>query len=232
MYWPAFILGLLGSLHCAAMCSPILLSIPWKGITSLNVMSKKLFYQAGRLSTYVLIGMSLYLGGRRILIGNIQQSIGIVVGAGLIVYALLSLRKRSASSSFLTTLYLKLTKPFGNMLRSKSLMSRFGLGALNGLLPCGLVYVAAFTALTQNSVGSAGIYMLAFGIGTLPMILGIFASSHLLKKLRTELTFKRLKPVIMVLIGGLFIVRSLELGIPVISPVLEVAGNGTAVCAP
>lgn len=232
MLWPAFLLGLFGSFHCAAMCSPIMLSVPWRGITSLNVLSKKIFYQIGRISSYVLIGTSLFIGGKRFILGSIQQGTGILIGLILILYALISLNKRISSNSFLMNLYMKLTRPFGTLLRSSSLLSRFGLGALNGFLPCGLVYIAGFTALTQDTIANAALYMVFFGLGTLPMILGVFASTHLLKHLRTGQVFNRLKPMVLVVLGALFIVRSLELGIPLLSPVMEVTGNGAAVCAP
>lgn len=232
MYWPAFLLGLLGSLHCAVMCAPIMLTVPWKGTASLQVLFNKLVYQAGRISIYIALGSLLFLGGRRLLLSNFQQSIGIVVGIGLVLFALMGLFRSTNRGLWIMKLYQKITRPFGALLASKSHLSRFVLGALNGLLPCGLVYIAAFTSITMESVSQAAIYMLIFGIGTLPMLSAILVGAQWGKK-KFKFSFNRLKPAALVLMGTYFIIRSMELGIPYLSPVLEVSGvDGISTCAP
>ena len=94
------------------------------------------------------------------------------------------------------------------------------LGALNGLLPCGLVYVACAGAVATGGFASGLGYMMAFGIGTVPMMLGL---SLLGMKLRFAIGsgFQRLIPISVAALGILLVIRGLGLGIPYLSPDLS-----------
>jgi sulfite exporter TauE/SafE len=97
--------------------------------------------------------------------------------------------------------------------------SLFGIGLLNGLLPCGLVYVAGAGAATAENFLRGVEYMIAFGLGTLPMMLAI---SLVGQKLQFALRFKlqRLIPVSLAIVGALLLLRGLALDIPYLSPKL------------
>ncbi|MGB0579985.1 MAG: sulfite exporter TauE/SafE family protein, partial [Limisphaerales bacterium] len=95
--------------------------------------------------------------------------------------------------------------------------SLFGLGMVNGLLPCGLVYVAAAAGMTTASWYFSAAFMLIFGLGTLPMMFGIgLLISSLTHHWRLRL--QKLVPISLALVGGLLILRGSGLGIPVLSP--------------
>ncbi|HOW32340.1 MAG TPA: sulfite exporter TauE/SafE family protein, partial [Bacteroidales bacterium] len=98
-----------------------------------------------------------------------------------------------------------------------SFSSLFLIGLLNGLLPCGLVYIAIAGSIGSGSALMGAIYMALFGLGTMPMLLAInlsggFISTSLRKKIN------KLIPILVIIVGILFILRGLSLGIPYISP--------------
>jgi sulfite exporter TauE/SafE len=115
--------------------------------------------------------------------------------------------------SFVGKVKLKL----GSLLRKKTYSSLFFIGLLNGLLPCGLVYMAIAGALATGSSTSGALFMFIFGVGTLPMLFAIsILGNSISLKLRRKMT--KLIPVAVMFIGVLFILRGLGLGIPYISP--------------
>jgi sulfite exporter TauE/SafE len=117
----------------------------------------------------------------------------------------------------------------GTMLQRRAMPAMFGIGLLNGLLPCGLVYVACAAATATGDVLSGTRYMIAFGLGTLPMLLAI---SLLGTKLQFALRFKvqRLIPASLLIVGLLLLLRGMALGIPYVSPKLPAQSNGAVTC--
>ena len=98
-----------------------------------------------------------------------------------------------------------------------SLGALYTTGLLNGLLPCGLVYLALAGALSAPGVAGAAAYMALFGLGTLPLMLALSLTGQLVPMLwRGRL--RRAVPVLAMALAGLFIVRGLGLGIPYLSP--------------
>ena len=90
-------------------------------------------------------------------------------------------------------------------------------GVLNGLLPCGLVYLALAGALSAPGVGGAAAYMALFGLGTTPLLIGVALSGRLVvPAMRGRL--RRVIPWAATGMAILFIVRGLGLGIPYLSP--------------
>jgi sulfite exporter TauE/SafE len=103
------------------------------------------------------------------------------------------------------------------LLCRRSLSSVALLGVLNGFLPCGLVYVACAAAAATGGLASGSLYMVAFGLGTLPMMLAISLSGKLVP-FSLRLRLARAIPFCIVVLAGLLIVRGLSLGIPYLSP--------------
>jgi sulfite exporter TauE/SafE len=105
----------------------------------------------------------------------------------------------------------------GKLLASNSPFKLFLLGNLNGLLPCGMIFIAISTALlAENAVGSAAV-MASFGLGTLPgMLLVGFFSQQISGPFRANMS--RAFPYIMTAVGALVMLRGANLGIPYISP--------------
>src|SRR5690606_18589709 len=96
----------------------------------------------------------------------------------------------------------------------------FSSGLINGLLPCGMVYMALLASLALQDPLSGGIYMFVFGIGTIPMMLAIMLMGELFS-VNLRLKFLRAMPYFAMFIGLLFILRGCELGIHYVSPNLQ-----------
>lgn len=213
--WTAFVLGLAGSLHCAAMCGPLSLLVPVTGPTMSQRLVSRLVYNGGRLFTYVILGGLFGIFGRAFAVAGLQRWLSITAGA-LILLAL-------AFSIFDFRLFLGFNRivavvksRFSQLLRNRTLFSITSLGALNGLLPCGLVYVACAAAGATAGALSGAIYMLVFGLGTVPMLVTIALGPGSFRL--NPFGVKRLIPIIAAIAGILLIVRGLGLGIPYLSP--------------
>jgi sulfite exporter TauE/SafE len=171
--------------------------------------------------TYCALGVVFGLVGRSLFLAGIQRWASIVLGVGLLVG--LGASRKMALWHPATALVGWLKSRMSGLLRERSLMSLVVLGLLNGLLPCGLVYVACAGATSTNGIIAGAVYMCAFGIGTVPMILGIGLSSKLLPiSLRMQL--HKAIPVSVCVLATLLILRGLSLGIPYVSPDLSLGG--------
>src|SRR5581483_11013469 len=102
--------------------------------------------------------------------------------------------------------------------------SAFAFGLLNGLLPCGLVYVACAGAVASGSLISAISYMAGFGLGTVPMMFGISTVGTLFHQ-GLRMRFQKMIPVFLMVVAGLLILRGMALGIPFISPQLAAGAH-------
>jgi hypothetical protein len=166
-YYSAFILGLAGSLHCAVMCGPLALALPAAGRA---VLSRAL-YNAGRLATYALLGAIFGLIGRTLVFAGMQRALSITAGAAVLIG--LAASSRLALNRHVTRAVTHLKSAFARLLKHRAPGAMLLLGGLNGLLPCGLVYVGAAMAAASGGMMRGAAVMLAFGLGTLPMMLGI-----------------------------------------------------------
>ena len=220
----AFALGLLGSLHCAAMCGPLMLALPVPPGGPARFVAGRIVYQLGRVATYCLLGVVAGLVGKSLFVAGVQQWLSIALGVALLTGFLVS--KRAVLSAPVVRVVSWLKVAMSAQLRRRSLRSLALLGLLNGLLPCGLVYVALAGAVARGSIRSGIGYMAVFGLGTLPMMLGINLSGKLLP-LAFRLWLRRAIPVGVCLLAGLLILRGLALGIPYVSPNL---GSGAPNC--
>ena len=111
----------------------------------------------------------------------------------------------------------KLKNVMGVYLKKKSSKTFFVLGFLNGLLPCGLVYMAVFGAMASGSATYGTLYLILFGLGTIPlMTVAIYLGNFLKGKAKQNLL--KAIPIFVVVIGVLFILRGMGLGIKYISP--------------
>lgn len=208
-----------------------MLAVKWQGIQSLTVLRNKLIYQAGRIATYMLIGLFFYTLGRNLALAGLQKSMSLLIGAALLLSVAFRYYNFNKLNETVFALYQKLKKLIAPLTKIKGPTGGFFMGMLNGILPCGLVYVAAFTSVLQPSAIDAAKFMLLFGLGTLPMILGILSGAQLAGN-KVKTFANKLTPIFIGLLGVFFILRGMELGVPYISPVLDLTGDSTAVCAP
>ncbi|HEV8494913.1 MAG TPA: sulfite exporter TauE/SafE family protein [Candidatus Angelobacter sp.] len=213
--WTAFILGLVGSLHCAAMCGPLALALPVMGTTRGSFLAGRIIYNAGRLLTYCLLGVAVGLLGHGLALAGLQRWLSLSVGTAVLL-ALLSPRRFQMAVVF-TGKIQWLKSKLSNLFHQRSSGSLLLMGVLNGFLPCGLVYAACAAAITAGGLLPAIEYMLGFGLGTLPMMLSI----GLIRKAfppSIRFQFQKLIPACFFLMGTLLILRGLSLGIPYVSP--------------
>lgn len=213
--WPAFLLGLIGSLHCAGMCGPLALALPVTGGSTLSFAAGRAAYNLGRVLTYCGLGVIFGLLGKTLLLAGIQRWVSISLGV-LLLAGLFGSRKLALSrpvNRFVGWLKTRMAA----RLRQRSFSSLLMLGALNGLLPCGLVYVAGAGAVLSDSIAAGAAYMAAFGAGTVPMMLAIGWSGKLIP-LSSRLKLLKALPVSVFLLATLLILRGLSLGIPYLSP--------------
>lgn len=228
--WPALSLGFLGSLHCVLMCAPLLSAIPFGRGSNLKAIYRHTGYQIGRIVSYIIIGLVFYLLGTYAHLAGWQKGLSVFIGAVLLSFVLLnSIGKHNLRFGF--TLYQYVLSPFRKLVQSGSAGSRYLLGMINGFLPCGLVYLAAFTAIAQSDVQANIQYMLFFGIGTLPLLLlSLFGYQSLLKT--NSRLIKRGQLLFIGVLGVLFIIRGMGLDIPYLSPALDAIGFNPAECRP
>ncbi len=219
MLYTAFILGLLGSFHCIGMCGPIAFALPLDRSSKSKMLFQTFLYHLGRLITYSLIGILFGFIGRGLFLSGFQQRLSILMGIIMILSVVVPV---SVFNKFHITQPLykvigKVKQQLGLYLNKKSNKSIFLIGFFNGFLPCGLVYMALMGAIASSNVFQGASYMFLFGIGTIPMMtLAVYAGNILKLSLRNKI--QRIIPVFVVIIGLLFILRGLGLGIPYVSP--------------
>ena len=224
MWWAGFVFGLLGSLHCVGMCGAIALALPGAGGSGWRFAGGRMLYQLGRLSTYAGLGAGVGLLGRGLQLAGIQQSLSIVSG-GLIL--LLVVVPEYYTGQLAAALHLNqplawVKTSLGRLFGQPGPAALYAAGLLNGLLPCGLVYLALAGALSAPGAGGGAVYMLCFGLGTLPLMLALSLSGRLMSGGRRA-RLRRVVPYTASLVAGLFIIRGLGLGIPYLSPELPPA---------
>ena len=210
----AFMIGLLGSVHCVGMCGPLAFGVPSLRSGWFYLVLDKLLYQSGRIISYCILGVLIGLLGRQIWLAGLQQGVSILSGVLIILAALSRIFKFSLSNS--SSLLLK---PF-NAMFSYALQHRANhliIGLINGFLPCGFVYLAMAGALNTGAVPSAISYMFWFGLGTTPLMfiaaVSVGFTSALFRK-----RINQLIPFLMLFLGCWFMLRGLELNIPYLSP--------------
>jgi len=219
----AFFMGLFGSVHCAAMCGPLLLALGGSRFFSWGVLFAKLLYQSGRILTYGLLGLLLGLFGNIAGVQGWQQGFSICIGVLLVAVGLFSVfGKRSRAFAGFQA---KAVRPFARLMGRWLYRpgGAFVAGVLNGMLPCGMVYMAIASAMNADSPVGGFLFMVLFGLGTLPLLLAFsFAGSFPRSVLKRG--FSRIVPLLYVLMGVWFILRGANLDIPYLSPLLHVEG--------
>ncbi|MGB0368632.1 MAG: sulfite exporter TauE/SafE family protein [Flavobacteriales bacterium] len=227
MFLTAFAIGALGSFHCIGMCGPIALSVPMGGKTGLAGIARGLAYNFGRIATYSILGFIVGFLGKHITIGGYQQALSIAVGVLILAFLILpkTITKKVDPTSTFAKLFLKLKKTFRGLFQSKSALGPLVLGLVNGLLPCGLVYVGLAGALALGNPLESAQFMAAFGLGTVPIMITVIFAGDLIS-LQWRGKIRKLMPVMFAIMGALFILRGMNLGIPYISPNMEVTSVG------
>ncbi len=212
----AFSIGALGSFHCIGMCGPLALSLPLSGNPGSKFIGAFL-YNAGRVVTYAVFGLLFGLIGQSAALFGWQQWVSILAGLVILLFILLPKNMGKKSSSIVNRFFEYLRAVLGQLFFKKTKSSLFVIGLLNGLLPCGLVYMAVAGAIATGDVLHSVVFMASFGLGTLPVMwsvayFGNFISLSIRQKIR------KMYPYMMTIMACLLIIRGLGLGIPYLSP--------------
>ncbi|MBP6039567.1 MAG: sulfite exporter TauE/SafE family protein [Flavobacterium sp.] len=219
MLYTAFIFGLISSFHCVGMCGPIAMMLPVDRTNEAKRVVQISLYHLGKLTAYGLLGLIFGLLGKSFYLAGLQQQLSIILGILMIVVAVVP-EKFFAKYNFSKPVYKNITKiksSLGQHFKNKSYRSLFTIGLLNGFLPCGMVYVAIFGAIAMQSVSLGILYMILFGIGTIPLLTAIVYLSNIFS-LSFRKTIQNMIPIVAIIIGMLFIIRGLGLDIPYLSP--------------
>lgn len=218
----AFFTGLFASLHCVAMCGPLMLSLPFSKQSLWSSVFQKVLYQTGRILVYALLGFAIGLLGTGFNVLGLQQILSLATGAILIAAAIRHFFKARAKSyngfskfmqPLISLLGKQLSKPYGGFLA----------GALNGLLPCGVVYIALAQAINLQTPYEAATFMLIFGAGTTPLLFITALSPVFFRRFKTPAF---LMPVLFFIAGSFLVFRGLNLHVPFVSHPVE---NSTSV---
>lgn len=214
----AFVLGIAGSAHCIGMCGPIALAVPSPGRGSAARLVSTLLLNSGRVATYALLGAAFGVFGAGLELAGLQQVVSITAGAVLLLSVLLpGLVERWIPASRMAVLIGRVRAALARNLKRTAPEALFLTGALNGLLPCGLVYAAAIGAATMGSMGQGAFFMALFGAGTVPALLALRMSGGMIGA-RSRQWLRKASPVLVSAMAVLLILRGLELDVPLLSP--------------
>ncbi|THU30717.1 sulfite exporter TauE/SafE family protein [Niastella caeni] len=224
------LLGLVSSFHCVGMCGPLALALPVHHLQKMQQALAVFLYNLGRVLTYSLLGALFGWLGRGIYIAGFQQWFSITMGIVILLLAFLYYFLNHAfTPAWLRAFHSVIQNIMSRLLQSPRLYHYLLLGMANGLLPCGLVYLAIAGSLGTTVWGESVAFMAAFGTGTLPamMILSFFGV-HI--KLSVRQQIKKAIPFIIAGMAVLLILRGLNLGIPFVSPVMAEAPQPAISC--
>ncbi|MCB9273178.1 MAG: sulfite exporter TauE/SafE family protein [Lewinellaceae bacterium] len=214
--WTAFMMGLIGSLHCVGMCGPIALALPYQGNRRYQAAGNVLLYNLGRVVTYGLLGLIIGLFGRGFFLAGFQAYVSAGLGVVMLLAAIFSINVESQilRLPWMNRLNEWVKIQLGRLLRQRGPGKLFLIGMLNGLLPCGLVYMAIVGALTASNMVHGGLYMAAFGLGTIPLMLSTAMAGQFIN-LQWRARLRKLLPAFLVAFALLFILRGLNFDVPI-----------------
>lgn len=203
MYWTALLMGLAGGLHCAGMCGPLVLAF-----TSKNpFLGNKIVYNLGRIFTYGLLGSLAGLVGSFVQLSQYQNIFAYIAGGLLLLLGFGAINGiHIPVLSQVVSRFTGFVKGlFGTFLQKKR--NIFFLGMLNGLLPCGLTYLALTYCLSLESTLNGYLFMLIFGIGTIPVMTGLLWLMGLVLD-KFKLSYRKVSTIVLVTLGSLIIARA------------------------
>jgi uncharacterized protein len=230
LFLSAISLGILGSMHCVGMCGPLALALPIHTQSPAMKIWSILLYNSGRALTYSAFGFVFGLLGQGFAIFGLQQKLSITLGIIILITVFLP---KLLSFSLVITVKLhsvlnKIKSLMSSYMSKRGMFSFLSIGLLNGLLPCGLVYMALTGATaTGNSIEGA-MFMAVFGLGTIPVMFSLMWFGNLMS-LQLRGKIRKAFPYFISVIGIMMILRGMNLGIPYLSPKME-AGEKNISC--
>jgi sulfite exporter TauE/SafE len=223
IFGAALLLGFVNSLHCLGMCGPLHIA----AMSRNNSYIHSLFYHFSRLSIYALLGLLFGTFGFGLYLAGIQQPLSIISGVLIILFVMVGMNKVEAI----------LYKPFHFLLGNKlsgvyqqhPIPKIIMAGAINGLLPCGLVYMALLGSMVLQNAWQGALFMFLFGVGTLPVFI---LTTILPSFFKLRFNYQFIAKTFGIVLGIYLIIRGMGLGIPYVSPVIDQTIQTDSVCAP
>jgi len=225
----ALILGIAGSLHCVGMCGPLMLALPLNESSRGTWLRGRLLNQSGRILTYGILGLAVGMLGEKLATAGLQQWLAVLAGLVMLLFIAwpVGLNKLNRGPFRMVT-WLK--GALSKWLRRKGSFSLFVLGLLNGLLPCGLVYIALASSIALGSGGKGAVFMMLFGMGTSPALLAVSGLGRVIRN-KIHVRAYRAVQVTLAITALLFILRGANLGIPYVSPRVELTTGQPECCS-
>lgn len=224
-------MGAVGSFHCIGMCGPLALALPVSHRSEWGRVVGGIIYNTGRIVTYSVLGLLLGFAGGFLVAAKYQHVLSISLGAIILVYLFIPKKFNTPSTlaSYANKPFLELRTALGKLFRSKKYSSHFSIGVLNGLLPCGMIYLAISSSLVTGSALKGSLFMSAFGFGTFPVMISVVFLGNLFgQQLRSKM--RKAVPVFLFVMALLLVVRGLNLGIPYLSPMVPVQASQPVIC--
>jgi len=193
------------------MCGPLALALPVHQRSTGGKLLGILLYNVGRSTMYALLGLLLGMVGSGFRWGGLQSGLSIITGIIMLAAVAYSSRwlDQLGTPAFLQKSVSFLQKKLGFLLHKRGFSALFTIGLLNGLLPCGLVYIALISAIAADTPIESAIYMAFFGMGTLPAMSAVaFVKNLFSLSLRNRV--RRFLPAVVVVAGVLLIIRGFQ----------------------
>lgn len=227
LHWIAFTIGIMGSFHCIGMCGPIAFALPLDRRSKWSIYKGGLLYNLGRIFTYSILGLMIGAIGFSFSLFGWQQFLSVFIGS-MMILSLVAIKVNIPLGKW-SMLISKLQSALSLRFKKTGSFNLFGIGTLNGLLPCGLVYMAIASA-TVSQTPLEGMQMMAlFGLGTIPLMWSVaILGASVTQAWKNNI--KAITPYFIFAIGALFIIRGLDLGIPYLSPEFNPNGHESINC--
>lgn len=222
IFFAALTLGMVGSFHCIGMCGPLAFSLPLSNDSDFAKFAGTFLYNIGRIVTYSTLGLLFGLAGKSFSLFGFQQWLSITVGIAILFFLFIPKNwiAHTGTNNIVSKYTYEIRSTLGQLFLRKNYRSLFAIGLLNGLLPCGLIYMAIAGAIASADPFKSAFFMASFGLGTLPVMWSVsFFGNYIGIGLRQKI--RSAYPVMMALMACLLIVRGMGLGIPYVSPAIN-----------
>ena len=222
-------IGFLGSFHCIGMCGPIALSLPIVHETKAKRILLIMLYNLGRATTYAVLGAMVGAVSNRFFLTGYQQVLSIALGSTILLILIVG-RFINLEATVFKGFHLRVQNLLASYLHGQKSTAHFYIiGVVNGLLPCGLVYMGVAAAAATGSVVNGAWLMFAFGLGTLPLMFSLMVLGRAIPVAVKQQLHKAL-PYCIALMACLLILRGMNLSIPFVSPMMNHSPSGTISC--
>lgn len=220
-YLAAFVVGLLGGVHCLGMCGGIVSALtfslpPAQRNRFSNLLPLLLAYNSGRIGGYAIAGsLAGGVGAAFLNLGGLETlRHGLQVFAALFMVALglylAGIWQGVAKVENAGRVLWRHIEPLGRcFMPVDSALKALPLGFVWGWLPCGLVYSVLIWALSAGSMIKGALLMLAFGLGTLPNLLLMGAAAARLAKFTRNKTVRQAAGLLVVALGVILLLRNI-----------------------